>query len=785
MVGGGVHSFCSMNRPRTGGFSSSVSSSRYNKVDDKFKVRAQSARREQNRGMDANARFHAALRASLKVSTFHAHGDSQRVNEQAHEGKTAVVEEPEHGRNRGRIAENRSGPSNRASANTKRVYRISREEAERNRVRAAIQKKDQGSHPTGSTGRSDRASSPKRVQQIRGDDPLKHREVSRMGDIRSSSARVRAVSAGRARTSSHQNGYHHPDSSAAQVANALDEDGLYDRDISNATGTSFAQLPSSVPGRRLSDFLLLEELGRGAHGVVHRVKSKIDKAVYVIKEIRLADLKPKRRKNVAQEVLLLRRLQHPNIIQYYTSFVENHALHIVMEFADGGDLYKELRRRRHEDRPMSEKKVWHYFSQCSSALLYLHNENIIHRDIKSMNVFLTRAGEVKLGDLGVSRMIDEDRDAQMSRVGTPMYFAPELVKREQYNFKVDTWALGCLVYSMMKLRAPFEGGNIYTLAVDIVKKAPKTLPDTFSQNLRHIVFSMLEKDPKRRPSMSELISMFPHNIRAKMGMDSPGQHSRGSENSMSTVSNLTRTRSSSRSSFYADRHSYKGGGKVLQSENCAAWQTITEEESTPSEPRFSKVTGKHQGKEESTFRSSIASHTGRSSIQENQSTSASSTYAPTTMISTVDSSKSKRDEFRSTSNANESRGRNDAAGLYRQENFHVDKLVNPQKFFEDTQLKARSRTHRPVSAGRVRDRRADVGHKDSFRRRQRPKSAGSDRRRIQSGAGDGRKAREDRPLFKLRPQSAGAVRGNRHRWNAPPTAVPDNAKIIVVKQFRP
>ena len=75
----------------------------------------------------------------------------------------------------------------------------------------------------------------------------------------------------------------------------------------------------------------------------------------MIKEIRLANLKPKRRKNVAQEVLLLRKLQHPNIIQYYTSFVENHALHIVMEYADGGDMYCELRKRRHDNRPMSEK----------------------------------------------------------------------------------------------------------------------------------------------------------------------------------------------------------------------------------------------------------------------------------------------------------------------------------------------------------------------------------------------------------------------------------------------
>ena len=383
-----------------------------------------------------------------------------------------------------------------------------------------------------------------------------------------------------------ENGYHHPESSAARIAKQIDEDTFNNEDmsdISKAAGGSFAHPPmTALPGRQLSDFKFLSELGRGAHGVVHKVRSKIDNGLYVIKEIRLANLKPKRRKNVAQEVLLLRKLQHPNIIQYYTSFVENHALHIVMEYADGGDMYCELRKRRHDNRPMSEKSVWHYFSQCCLALRYLHNENIIHRDIKSMNVFLTKSKEVKLGDLGVSRLIDDDRNAQMSRVGTPMYFAPELVKREKYDFKVDAWALGCLVYSMMQLRAPFEGGTIYTLAVDIVKKSPKELPKSYSRQLRDVVFKMLEKDPKRRPSVDEIIQMFPYNLRMKVknnASNNPSSSTGSSQNyDTNTSSTLSQTRSSSRNSFYnQSSSSQKGGGKIdfkQDMDNILAWKTV-------------------------------------------------------------------------------------------------------------------------------------------------------------------------------------------------------------------
>ena len=209
------------------------------------------------------------------------------------------------------------------------------------------------------------------------------------------------------------------------------------------------------PGSSVDDFDIKEELGRGAHGIVHLARSHVDNKLYVLKEINVNNLKKHRRKRVVSEVLLLRRLRHPNIIQYYTSFVDSGSLYIVMEYANGGDMYSEIKARASKGTPFQEQQVWDYFSQIASGLCYLHSQNIIHRDVKSMNILMKEGNVAKLGDLGVSRIMENNAEgraiaAEMSRVGTPMYFAPELVKREAYDFRVDVWSLGCLMYTIMQ-----------------------------------------------------------------------------------------------------------------------------------------------------------------------------------------------------------------------------------------------------------------------------------------------------------------------------------------------
>lgn len=178
---------------------------------------------------------------------------------------------------------------------------------------------------------------------------------------------------------------------------------------------------------------------------------------------------------------------HIHVIQYYTSFLEDDCLHIIMEYAEKGDLYtvsflsnftfqllKEQRQRR---KYFSEKDLWDYAYQIIMGIEYLHSQNIIHRDIKCLNIFLSSDKQIKIGDMGVSKIFSGAQDEmQGTRVGTPLYLSPELVKQQPYDYKVDIWAIGCALYHLASLEPPFQAENLITLGNNIVNKKPKPLP---------------------------------------------------------------------------------------------------------------------------------------------------------------------------------------------------------------------------------------------------------------------------------------------------------------------
>ena len=217
------------------------------------------------------------------------------------------------------------------------------------------------------------------------------------------------------------------------------------------------------PGQCLADFELVSELGRGTYGVVHKVRSKKDGKIYCLKKVKCGHLSAQRQREVLMEVLMLRRLNHKHVIGYYTSFVEKKSLYIVMEFASNGDLQRVLDEHKRSKTFVPEKTLWRILYELAQALQHLHGKRIIHRDIKIVNVLLDGNSSVKLGDLGVSRALDGDEELAQSRVGTPLYLAPELIKRQPYDYKADIWALGVLMYHMSALKGPFSGDNIYAL----------------------------------------------------------------------------------------------------------------------------------------------------------------------------------------------------------------------------------------------------------------------------------------------------------------------------------
>lgn len=137
-----------------------------------------------------------------------------------------------------------------------------------------------------------------------------------------------------------------------------------------------------------SDFEFQSKLGKGSFGVVYRVKRKSDKKIFVLKQINISNMKPKLKSAALNEAKILGALESPYIVKYYDSFLEKNNLNIVMEFCEGGDISKYI--KSHLGKTIEEDKIWRFLIQMLMGLNYIHHKKILHRDIKAMNIFLTR-----------------------------------------------------------------------------------------------------------------------------------------------------------------------------------------------------------------------------------------------------------------------------------------------------------------------------------------------------------------------------------------------------------
>lgn len=265
----------------------------------------------------------------------------------------------------------------------------------------------------------------------------------------------------------------------------------------------------------LKKYKKVKYLGKGSYGAAILVELRSNPAQkFVIKEIVIGHLKLSEQNAAKMEAEVLHQMSHSNITMYVESFVENSKLYIVMEHADGGDLTGAISKRRKSGIRWPEDEVMRIFVQLCLALKHVHEANILHRDLKSQNVFLTSKGIVKLGDFGIAKVLDASEDQARTQIGTPYYLSPEICESKPYGRKSDVWSLGVILFELLTLEMPFQATSLPALVHRICTTEPPYekvqmeghgLLERYSDGMLTLLKSMLHKDPGQRPFLKQLV----------------------------------------------------------------------------------------------------------------------------------------------------------------------------------------------------------------------------------------------------------------------------------------
>ncbi|CAD5233352.1 unnamed protein product [Bursaphelenchus xylophilus] len=242
-------------------------------------------------------------------------------------------------------------------------------------------------------------------------------------------------------------------------------------------------------------FEYLKTIGKGSFGRVFMVRYRMDGKIYAMKVLGKARiLKRNEAKHVmAERNVLKSNINHPFLVYLHYSFQTKDKLYFVLDFLNGGELFFHLQKDRH----FSENRARFYAAEIASALGYLHERQIIYRDLKPENLILDRYGHVVITDFGLCKEGIKLNDLTQTFCGTPEYLAPEIIQKKPYGLTVDWWCLGAVLYEFMFSLPPFYSKDHKEMYEKILYK-PLSVPATASATTKQVLNDFLKKDRSER-----------------------------------------------------------------------------------------------------------------------------------------------------------------------------------------------------------------------------------------------------------------------------------------------
>uniref|UniRef100_A0A8K9XNC6 Serine/threonine-protein kinase PLK n=1 Tax=Oncorhynchus mykiss TaxID=8022 RepID=A0A8K9XNC6_ONCMY len=270
--------------------------------------------------------------------------------------------------------------------------------------------------------------------------------------------------------------------------------------------------PKSAPLKDIPDILVdprtLKKysrgrfLGKGGFAKCYEITDMETKEVFAGKVVpKSMIVKPHQREKMSSEISIHKSLDNPHIVGFHGFFEDDDFVFVVLEICRRRSLL-ELHKRR---KAVTEPEARYYMMQLVKGCQYLHNNRVIHRDLKLGNIFLSDDMDVKIGDFGLATTIEFDGERKKTLCGTPNYIAPEVLCKKGHSFEVDVWSLGCILYTLLVGKPPFETSCLKE-TYNRIKKNNYTIPWQINPVAASLIKRMLHADPSQRPTVSQLLT---------------------------------------------------------------------------------------------------------------------------------------------------------------------------------------------------------------------------------------------------------------------------------------